>query len=44
MHVQKNIQLKLDIHEELFFHYISILAIIPARRNDLLNILDHTYG
>jgi hypothetical protein len=31
------------VHEELFFHNLSILAIIPAKRAELLNILD-TYN
>jgi len=35
--------LQLGSHEELFFHYLSILALLPARRADLLRILD-TYG
>ena len=32
--------LQLKIHEELFFHNLSILAIIPSKRAELLNILD----
>ena len=35
--------LQLKIHEELFFHNLSILAIIPSKRADLLDILD-THG
>jgi hypothetical protein len=33
----------LKIHEELLFHNLSILAIIPSKRADLLDILD-THG
>ena len=28
--------LQLRDHEELFFHYLSILAILPTRRQDFL--------
>lgn len=35
--------LQLDPHEELLFHYLSILAIIPNKRNHILHILDF-YG
>jgi hypothetical protein len=35
--------LLLETHEELFFHYLSILALLPQRRSDILQILD-TYG
>ena len=35
--------LQLETHEELLFHYLSILALLPQRRSDILQILD-TYG
>ena len=35
--------LLLETHEELLFHYLSILALLPQRRSDILQILD-TYG
>jgi hypothetical protein len=35
--------LELKIHEELFFHYLTILSLIPSRRENLLYILD-VYG
>ena len=38
--LQKEKEMKLEVHEELFFHYLSILAILPSRRSDLLRILD----
>ena len=31
--------LQLEIHEELFFHYLSILALLPLRRSDILQML-----
>jgi hypothetical protein len=31
---------ELQIHEELFFHYLSILALIPKERPKVLVILD----
>ena len=41
--VSETTLLQLKIHEELFFHNLSILAIIPSKRADLLDILD-THG
>lgn len=35
--------LHLAPHEELLFHYLSILAVIPNKRNHILHILDF-YG
>ena len=35
--------LQLEPHEELLFHYLSILAVIPNKRNHILHILDF-YG
>ena len=35
--------LDLKPHEELFFHYLSILALIPDKRQSILQILD-TFG
>ena len=35
--------MELKIHEELFFHYLSILSLISNRRDNLLFILD-VYG
>lgn len=32
--------LQLKVHEELFFHNLSILALIPCKRAELLTILD----
>jgi hypothetical protein len=40
---QEETLLQLKIHEELFFHNLSILAIIPNKRSELQNILD-THG
>jgi hypothetical protein len=33
----------LKAHEELIFHYLSILSLLPGRWSDVLNILD-VYG
>jgi len=35
--------LQLEPHEELLFHYLSILAVIPKKRDHILHILDF-YG
>ena len=35
--------LQLEPHEELLFHYLSILAVIPNKRSHILHILDF-YG
>lgn len=36
--------LQLETHEELFFHYLSILALLPLRRSDILQMLSSSDG
>ena len=36
-------QIWLAAHEELLFHYLAILALLPLRRNHILHVLDY-YG
>lgn len=33
----------LDINEELFFHYLSILALIPYKWDNLKTIIERAY-
>jgi len=35
--------MQMSAPEELFFHYLSILVILPQRRTDFLQIID-AYG
>ena len=41
--ITKEKVIELKTHEELLFHYLSILAVLPKRRGDILSILD-IYG
>ena len=32
--------LELEVYEQMFFHFLSILALLPQKRDRLLQILD----